>query len=594
MSVREDNREPRLRQDNGRDPAGQALHAAAPLADGRYHLIEVLGEGGMATVYRGFDVRLQVSRAVKVLSPNLAGRRALRERFEAEARTMALFDHPNIVRVVDVGMDGERVYIIMELVAGGSLLERVRDFGPLPARLALDVMIETLKALQAAHEHGVVHRDIKPHNILLTDKGQVRVTDFGIARLIEGDDIDDALTRTGAVMGTWGFMAPEQKENAKAVDARADLYSAGATLWAIVTNQTPGHLFAADLDATMMQGVPDALADLIKRSTRYKREDRFASAAEMLEAAQAVRELIPAPPPDTPPLGARAVTPPLRTQPLQPASTRADGPPPPEERPGATMVPDMTPAPEDRVRVLSAAPTQNIESDLTDWEVDPSSVSRADSEEQGRRQLRTFVLLGLLAVLVAGAVGLALPSTVEPHGSGSIGARAESTAKPAEKPLAVEPASPPERAGATAETAPATTTTTAVATTTTPSATGAVSSRSSKGGGSSTRSAPESRAPGLSHSPVQSAKAGQQVEIRARLVSAPDYKEVLLNYRALGSTVWSNQPMFTQGDALVGSLAVAGPLAGGFEYFILARSDNPDLPALSSGSFRAPYKVTVQ
>jgi serine/threonine protein kinase len=96
----------------------------------------------MATVYRGFDVRLQVPRAVKVLAPNLAGRRALRERFEAEARTMALFDHPNIVRVVDVGMDGDRVYIIMELVSGGSLLERVRDFGPLPPRLALDVMLE--------------------------------------------------------------------------------------------------------------------------------------------------------------------------------------------------------------------------------------------------------------------------------------------------------------------------------------------------------------------------------------------------------------------------------------------------------------------
>ena len=299
--------------------------AAAPLADGRYVLLEVVGEGGMAVVYRGFDARLQVPRAVKVLSPALSGKRALRERFEAEARTMALFDHPNIVRVVDVGIDGDRVYIVMELVTGGSVLERVRDFGPLPPRLALDVMIDVMRALEAAHEHGVVHRDIKPHNILLTEKGQVRVTDFGIARLVEGDEIDDALTRTGAVMGTWGFMAPEQKENAKGVDYRADLYSAGATLWAIVTNQTPGHLFAADLDSAMMGGIPEPLAVFIKRATRYRRDDRFGSAAEMLAAALVVREQLEAPPADVAPLGAQktGVRPSTRARAVE---SIADGP----------------------------------------------------------------------------------------------------------------------------------------------------------------------------------------------------------------------------------------------------------------------------
>ena len=152
--------------------------AAPPLADGRYRLITVLGVGGMATVYKAFDGRLQVPRAIKILSPELGLRPSLRARFESEASMMALLEHPNIVRIYDVGADGDRAYIVMELVDGGSLLDRVKTGGKLPPNLALRVTIDMLDALGVAHKRGVVHRDIKPHNILLSSDGNLRITDF--------------------------------------------------------------------------------------------------------------------------------------------------------------------------------------------------------------------------------------------------------------------------------------------------------------------------------------------------------------------------------------------------------------------------------
>ena len=137
------------------------------LSDGRYRLLEPIGSGGMATVYRGFDTRLQVHRAIKVLAEEYANRPKVRARFDAEARTMALLDHPNIVRVYDVGNDGTQVWIVMELVEGVSLLERIDDGGALDPDSALRITTEVLEGLAAAHAQGVVHRDIKPHNIML-------------------------------------------------------------------------------------------------------------------------------------------------------------------------------------------------------------------------------------------------------------------------------------------------------------------------------------------------------------------------------------------------------------------------------------------
>ncbi|MDP2305496.1 MAG: protein kinase [Pseudomonadota bacterium] len=270
------------------------------LVEGRYRLLDVIGEGGMATVYRAFDLRLQRPRAVKVLSPSLALRPSLRKRFLAEAQTMANLEESRVVRIFDTGEDGDRVYIVMELIEGGSLLDRVRDFGPLPPRMAADATIQICESLQAAHDAGVIHRDIKPHNILLTRTGEIRVTDFGIAQV--QTENDDGLTRTGAVMGTWGFMAPEQKTNAKQVDVRADVYSVGATLWSLLRGETPPELFMAETEPGMLADVPEELAEVIKRATRYRREDRYLSARAMAESLRALVSMLPEDPEITVPL----------------------------------------------------------------------------------------------------------------------------------------------------------------------------------------------------------------------------------------------------------------------------------------------------
>jgi serine/threonine-protein kinase len=287
------------------------------LANGRFQLTRTLGVGGMATVYAVEDVRLGVQRAVKVLNPALSEQLQVRTRFIAEARTMASLEHSNIVRVYDVDLDGESPYIVMELLDGGSLVDWLRDNGPMPPRLAVDVLIEILTALQVAHRGGVIHRDIKPHNVLLTASGDVKVTDFGIARSTQPDQ-DAELTRTGTIMGTWAFMAPEQRTDAKNVDPRADLYATGATLCALVTDRTPSDLFAADLDSGILSDVPSVLHAFIKKATRYRREDRFADVDEMLQAAVALREQLPSLPRETAPLsGVRSSTiiPPLSAPP---------------------------------------------------------------------------------------------------------------------------------------------------------------------------------------------------------------------------------------------------------------------------------------
>jgi serine/threonine protein kinase len=241
----------------------------------------------MATVYRAWDTRLQVHRAVKLLSPNLTHSGNIVERFLNEARAMARLHHPNIVAVHDVVSDGERSFIVLELVPGGSLRDWLDRHGAMPPRLAARTSIGILEALQAAHEAGVVHRDIKPQNILVSEKNQPMVTDFGIARFM-GED--RSLTRTGSIMGTWGFMAPEQKTSAKSVDGRADVYAVGATLFTLLTNELPSDLFAADMDDELLGSLEPQLRDVVRHATRYRPEERYQSAAEF---AETLRLLMP-------------------------------------------------------------------------------------------------------------------------------------------------------------------------------------------------------------------------------------------------------------------------------------------------------------
>jgi len=277
----------------------------------------------MATVYRAYDERLQVYRAVKVLSVKLAKHPVIQERFLNEARTMARLHHPNIVGVHDVGSDGDRSFIVMEIVEGGSLMDYVSEHGPMHARLAADATLALLSALGVAHDAGVVHRDIKPQNILISRKGRCKVTDFGIAHVAD-DSSDRSLTKTGSVMGTWGFMAPEQRVSARKVDGRSDVYAVGATLYTLLTNQMPVDLFAAEMDDSVLEGIEENLAAIIKAATRYKPDDRYDDVETMHEAVKKIREDLPEPGPDIAKLGSLAAAADPRPTPPPALETKED------------------------------------------------------------------------------------------------------------------------------------------------------------------------------------------------------------------------------------------------------------------------------
>ncbi|MCB9741358.1 MAG: serine/threonine protein kinase [Alphaproteobacteria bacterium] len=243
----------------------------------------------MATVYRAWDVRLGVPRAIKVLSPQLTRSRSIRRRFLHEARTMAQLEHRYIVAVQDVGVDTRRVYMVMELVEGGNLMDILKERGPLTVGQALEVTRCLLEGLVAAHGKEIIHRDIKPANIMLTRDGIPKLADFGIARARKSDEL--SLTRTGSILGTFGYMAPEQRNDSKQVDARADLYSVAATLYALISGVEPVDLYAVEVHAKSFANFPGGVAEFIKKGTCYNVRDRWQSAAEMLEALGAIQSI---------------------------------------------------------------------------------------------------------------------------------------------------------------------------------------------------------------------------------------------------------------------------------------------------------------
>jgi serine/threonine-protein kinase len=187
----------------------------------------------------------------------------------------------------------------MEMLEGGSLMGRVEKFGVLPPKMAAAITADMVEALSVAHDNGVVHRDIKPHNVLLSLDSSPKITDFGIASVQQEDR---SMTKTGAVMGTWAYMAPEQRISAKSADARADLYSSTATLYALMTGKEPFDLYTTELHEEMFQDIPPALATIIKKGCSYKPNDRYQTAKEMTEAIRAILDELPEDPEGTPPL----------------------------------------------------------------------------------------------------------------------------------------------------------------------------------------------------------------------------------------------------------------------------------------------------
>lgn len=256
----------------------QSEASEVTLEGGRYTIVGRLGSGGMAHVYRAWDSRLNVWRAIKLLSSRRTRRRRALVRFEREARIMARIDHPDIVRVYDYDYHQNRPYIVMEMVTGGSLwdwMERHRQ--PIPVQDAVIATASICSALAAAHDRGIIHRDVKPNNVLITHEGRCKLTDFGVA-LLEGH----ARERRGARLGTEGFQPPEQNVDPGQVDERADIYAVGATLYAIVTGLRPKDLHEADRDPSSLRRVPRSLRPLLLRSTAYRPEDRFPDALSML------------------------------------------------------------------------------------------------------------------------------------------------------------------------------------------------------------------------------------------------------------------------------------------------------------------------
>jgi serine/threonine-protein kinase len=251
----------------------------------RYELLEVVGSGGMSTVYRALDTLLERHVALKVLHPHYGDDPEYVERFRREARSVAQLSHPNIVTVIDRGDDDGRQYIVFEYVDGESLKECVDRNGPLPVRRVVELGIQIADALAFAHQHGLVHRDVKPQNVLINGEGEAKVTDFGIARSL---DVEHGVTQTGTVLGTSNYLSPEQARGLTVTPA-TDVYSLGVVLFELMTGEVPfpGENFVAvamqhinEPPPSLVEKRPDAplrLVYAVERALAKDPGDRFPS-----------------------------------------------------------------------------------------------------------------------------------------------------------------------------------------------------------------------------------------------------------------------------------------------------------------------------
>src|SRR5271154_3247469 len=254
----------------------------------RYRIEREIAHGGMAEVYLARDQSLDRLVALKALFPEFAREPSFVERFRREAQAAANLNHPNIVAIYDWGQEDGTYFIVMEYVEGRSLRDLIRSQGPLDAGQAADITAEIASALAFAHRSGVVHRDVKPGNVLLTQSGTVKVTDFGIARA----GTSDGLTQTGSVMGTATYFSPEQAQGL-AVDGRSDVYSVGIVLYELVCGVPP---FAADSPVSVAYkhvreepvppsqrapGIPPALEQIIMSALAKDPEHRYQSADDL-------------------------------------------------------------------------------------------------------------------------------------------------------------------------------------------------------------------------------------------------------------------------------------------------------------------------
>ncbi|MBZ0299903.1 MAG: serine/threonine protein kinase [Anaerolineae bacterium] len=259
---------------------------------GKYEIIELIGQGGMATVYKGYQPDIDRFVAVKVLPPHPGQDRMFIERFRLEARTIAQLQHPHILPMHDYGGDADVLYLVMAYVNGGSLKDRI-ERGPLPLHDAETILRQIASALDYAHRRGVIHRDIKPDNILLDEEGHALLADFGIVKIMEGESTS-GLTATGGVLGTPAYMAPEQSQG-MSTGPQADIYSLGVIVYEMITGRQP---YQADTPMQVMlkhitdpvpsplevsAGLPSALEPVMLRVLAKHPEDRYGSATEFAQ-----------------------------------------------------------------------------------------------------------------------------------------------------------------------------------------------------------------------------------------------------------------------------------------------------------------------
>ncbi len=340
------------------------------LGKGQYEIRAVLGRGGMASVYSARQASMNRDVAIKVMTPELAEDDQFVSRFEHEAKLIAQLQHPHILPVIDFGREGKHIFIVMQLVRGGSLDDRLHE-GPLPLRLASRMLTQIGSALTFAHEQGIIHRDLKPNNVMLDERNNAYLVDFGIAKMLAGTT---KLTATGNILGTPAYMAPEQWRG-DPVDARTDIYSLGIMVYEMVLGRLP---FTGDTPFTLMYkhfndpppapravnpDIEPSIEAVILRALAKDPDDRYQSADQLAEDfARAVASLPtglaprPKPVPDDRTIIGDEVAPAARTTPPPGETILPDRPGTPKATPRTAFAPDAQAAP----GLRPAAPTTGV------------------------------------------------------------------------------------------------------------------------------------------------------------------------------------------------------------------------------------------
>ncbi|KOS55006.1 Stk1 family PASTA domain-containing Ser/Thr kinase [Rhodococcus rhodochrous] len=380
----------------------------------RYRIEAPIARGGMSIVYRGTDLRLDRPVAVKVMDPQFAADPQFLARFEFEARSVARLTHPGLVAVYDQGQDGDHVFLVMELVEGGTLRELLRERGPMPPHAAAAVAAPVLGALAVAHRAGLVHRDVKPENVLISDAGEVKIADFGLVRAVAAA----TTTSRSVILGTAAYLSPEQVTTGTA-DARSDVYATGILLFEMLTGRTP---FTGDTSLSvayqrvdrdvpdpgaLIDGVPEQFDELVRHATEREPGERFPDAGAMAAALSEVcdalalpRYRVPAPQRSAQHRSAAAEPATAAVNPAPPTvAVRAAAPPsrplPPPTAPG--LAAQVSPAGPQHTKVVTQ---QHPRAETSGLRAEP-----ADFAAEHRRNRRTTLLWLLAILLLALAVG---------------------------------------------------------------------------------------------------------------------------------------------------------------------------------------------